>query len=368
MATTVTQSEFSAKRAEGFNHIPVARTVLADAETPLSAYAKLAQGPRSFLFESVEGGERWGRYSIIGLPAKTWLTVEGYRLSLFEAGECVESRDVIDPLQEIERYQQHFNSAPAPELPIFHGGLVGYFGYDTVPYTESKLMNSCPPDELDLPDIFLVLAEEVLIFDGLRGTLTLVVNADATRDNSYEAALARLDEIEATLMNAHAHFGTINLDPSVDDFDASTIRYRTTQSEYEAWVERIRENILEGEVMQVVLSQRLSLPLKAPSLSLYPALRNLNPSPYMYFLDLNGFEVIGSSPEILVRLEGGVVTVRPIAGTRGRGATDEEDQALEAELLADQKEIAEHLMLIDLGRNDVGRLSEAGSVSLTITR
>ena len=365
MATTLTQSEFSAKRTEGFNRIPLARTVLADAETPLSAYAKLAQGPRSFLFESVEGGERWGRYSIIGLPAKTWLTIEGYRLSLFEAGECVESRDVTDPLQEIERYQQHFNSAPEPALPIFHGGLVGYFGYDTMRYTESKLTHSCPPDELHLPDILLVLAEEVLIFDGLRGTLTLVVNADATSDNAYEAALARLDEIEATLISAHAQLSTINLDPSVDDFDASTIRYRTTQSEYEAWVERIREYILEGEVMQVVPSQRLSLPLKSPPLSLYRALRNLNPSPYMYFLDLDGFEVIGSSPEILVRFEGGLVTVRPIAGTRGRGATEEEDQALEAELLADQKEIAEHLMLIDLGRNDVGRVSEAGSVSLT---
>ena len=184
MAITLTQSEFSARQAEGFNRIPVARTVLADAETPLSAYAKLAQGARSFLFESVEGGERWGRYSIIGLPAKTWLTVEGYRLSLFESDECVENRDVTDPLQEIERYQQRFKSAPAPDLPVFHGGLVGYFGYDTVRYTESKLMDSCPPDELNVPDILLVLAEEVLIFDGLRGTLTLVVNADATCDDA----------------------------------------------------------------------------------------------------------------------------------------------------------------------------------------
>ena len=341
------------------------RTVLADAETPLSAYAKLAQGPRSFLFESVEGGERWGRYSIIGLPAKTWLTIEGYRLSLLESGECVESRYETDPLQEIECYQQHFNSAPAPALPIFHGGLVGYFGYDTVRYTESKLTHSCPPDELDLPDILLVLAEEVLIFDGLRGTLTLVVNADATSDNAYEAALARLDEIEATLLSAQDQLNTINLDLPVDGFDASTICYRTTQSGYEAWVERIPEYILEVEVMKVVPSQRLSLPLKSPPLSLYRALRNLNPSPYMYFLDLDGFEVIGSPSEILVRLEGGLVTVRSIAGTRGRGATEEEDQALEAELLADQKEIAEHLMLIDLGRNDVGRVSKGGSVSLT---
>lgn len=365
MTIAITQSAFLERKAEGFNRIPVARTVLADTETPLSAYAKLAQGPRSFLFESVEGGERWGRYSIIGLPAKTWLTVEGHRLSMYEDGARVECRDVEDPLAEIELYQQQFMSAPAPELPVFHGGLVGYFGYDTVRYTESKLMASCPPDELGVPDILLVLAEEVLIFDGLRGTLTVVVNADSTLDNAYESALERQDEIEATLASAHAQLSSINLDPSIDDFDASAIRYRTKQSEYEAWVERLREYILEGEILQAVPSQRLSLPFNAPPLSLYRALRNLNPSPYMYFLDLDGFEVIGSSPEILVRLEDGLMTVRPIAGTRKRGKTEEEDQALEVELLADKKEIAEHLMLIDLGRNDVGRVSQAGSVKLT---
>ena len=365
MIPTITQTVFSERKAEGFNRIPVARTVLADTETPLSAYAKLAQGPRSFLFESVEGGERWGRYSIIGLPAKTWLAVEGYQLSLYVAGERVESREVADPLDEIERYQQQFRSAPAPERPVFHGGMVGYFGYDTGRYSEQKLMSSCPPDELGVPDILLVLAEEVLIFDNLRGTLTLVINADANEEGALDQALERLDEIEATLAGAQTQFGAINLDPPPIDQNAETIHYRTQQSEYEAWVDRIREYILEGEVLQVVPSQRLSMPLKAPPLSLYRALRNLNPSPYMYFLDLDGFEVIGSSPEILVRLEDGLMTVRPIAGTRKRGATEEEDQALEAELLADQKEIAEHLMLIDLGRNDVGRVSEPGSVTLT---
>ncbi len=191
----------------------MARTILADTETPLSAYAKLAQGPRSFLFESVEGGERWGRYSIIGLPATTWLAVEGYQLSLYVAGERVESREVADPLDEIERYQQQFRSAPAPELPVFHGGMVGYFGYDTVRYSERKLMSSCPPDELGVPDILLVLAEEVLIFDNLRGTLTLVINADANEEGALEKALERLDEIEATLAGAQTQFGAINLDP-----------------------------------------------------------------------------------------------------------------------------------------------------------
>lgn len=192
-------------------------------------------------------------------------------MSLFASGECVKSRDVADPLQKIERYQRQFMSAPAPELPVFHGGLVGYFGYDTVCCTKSKLMDSCPPDELPVPDILLMLAEQVLIFDGLRGILTMVVNADATRDNVYEAALARLDDIEAALASAsaHAQFGSITLDPALGDFDDSAIRYRTWQSEYEGWVERIREHILEGEAMQVVPSQRLSLPLTAPPLSLH---------------------------------------------------------------------------------------------------
>ena len=365
MTSGITPAQFAAFEADGFNRIPVARTILADTETPLSAYAKLAKGPRSFLFESVEGGERWGRYSIIGLPAQTWLTVEGYRLNLYQGGECIESRDVADPLREIELYQQQFRSAPAPELPVFHGGLVGYFGYDTVRYSEPRLSATCPPDELGLPDIQLMLAEEVLIFDNLRGTLTLVINADASQHDAYEIAVMRLDALEDALATAQATFHGIDLNPVASDGDDSAIRYRTSQSEYEAWVGNVRELVHEGDVMQVVPSQRLSLPLHSPPLSLYRALRNLNPSPYMYFLDLGGFEVIGSSPEILVRLQQGVVTVRPIAGTRKRGADEDEDLALEAELLADQKEVAEHLMLIDLGRNDVGRVSESGSVTLT---
>ena len=364
MTAPLTHAEFLEQQAAGYNRIPVARTILADTDTPLSAYAKLAQGPRSFLFESVEGGERWGRYSIIGLPATTWLIVEGHRLSIFSAGECIDSREVSNPLDEIERYQAQFRSAPAPDLPVFHGGLVGYFGYDTVRYSEPKLLNSCPPDELGVPDILLLLAEEVLIFDNLRGTLTLVINADANAEDAYGNALARLQEIEEQLPTATASFAPIKLDAEADS-PTPSVRHRTQQKEYESWVEQIREYILAGEVMQVVPSQRLSVPLTAAPLSLYRALRNLNPSPYMYFLDLDGFEVIGSSPEILVRLEDGIVTVRPIAGTRKRGASEEEDQALEADLLSDAKEIAEHLMLIDLGRNDVGRVSEAGSVTLT---
>jgi len=365
VTATITHAEFLALGDEGFNRVPVARTILADAETPLSAYAKLAQGPRSFLFESVEGGERWGRYSIIGLPASTWLTVEGYCLRFFESGHCAESREVADPLAVIQEYQQQFKSAPLADLPVFHGGLVGYFGYDTVRYTEPKLKDSCPPDELGVPDIMLLLAEEVLIFDNLRGTLTLVINADVSREGAYERAVARLDEIEHTLPTLSAGLSGISLAPPEASEQLADVQHRTQQAEFESWVETIREYILEGEVMQVVPSQRLSLPFQAPSLSLYRALRNLNPSPYMYFLDLDGFEVIGSSPEILVRLEQGLVTVRPIAGTRKRGVTEEEDRALETELLADQKEIAEHLMLIDLGRNDVGRVSQAASVTLT---
>ena len=228
MTAPLTHAEFLEQQAAGYNRIPVARTILADTDTPLSAYAKLAQGPRSFLFESVEGGERWGRYSIIGLPATTWLIVEGHRLSIFAAGECIDSREVNNPLDEIERYQAQFRSAPAPDLPVFHGGLVGYFGYDTLRYSEPKLLNSCPPDELGVPDILLLLAEEVLIFDNLRGTLTLVINADANAEDAYGNALARLQEIEAQLPTATASFAPIKLDAEPDS-PTPSVRHRTQQ-------------------------------------------------------------------------------------------------------------------------------------------
>lgn len=357
--------EFKRLQDEGYRQIPITRTILADMETPLSAYRKLASGPYSFLFESVQGGEKWGRYSIIGLPARRWLTVSGNDVTLFENGEVHQKTTCDDPLDFIETAHQKFQSAPLKGLPVFHGGLVGYFGYDTVRYVEPKLQHSCPKDVLGCPDILLMVAEEVLVFDNLAGTLTMVVNAAVDEPESYARATARLDELEQTLPKPGPALQAI----AIGELDTSIIEasahFTTQQAEFEGWVERIREYILDGDVMQVVPSQRMSIDFDRQPISLYRALRNLNPSPYMYFLDMGDFQIVGSSPEILVRSEQGQVTVRPIAGTRKRGKTEQEDDALAADLLADAKEIAEHLMLIDLGRNDIGRIAKPGSLALT---
>jgi anthranilate synthase component 1 len=359
------QQDFAALAAQDFNRIPVSRQVLADLETPISAYRKLAEGPYSFFFESVQGGEKWGRYSIIGLPCRTVLKVFDYRAELWVDGELSESTETDDPLAYVESYQESFQAAPVEGMPVFHGGLVGYFGYDTVRYVEPRLRAGMPPDQMGTPDILLMLAEEVVVFDNLSGTIRLIVNVDPSREDALETANRRLDELVQRLREPMPALPEVALDGG----DSSALEARAesyfTQEMYEAAVDKVKEYVLAGDVMQVVPSQRMSLDFDAPPLNLYRALRNLNPSPYMYFLDLEDFHIVGSSPEILARLEDGEVTVRPIAGTRRRGYTEEEDHALEEELLADPKEIAEHLMLIDLGRNDVGRIAKTGTVELT---
>ncbi len=359
------QQDFAALAAQGFNRIPVSREVLADLETPVSAYRKLAEGPYSFFFESVQGGEKWGRYSIIGLPCRTLFKVYGFRVETWEGGELLDSQEVDDPLEYVEQYQQRFNTAPREDLPVFHGGLVGYFGYDTVRYVEPRLRDSVPPDPMGNPDILLMLAEEVLVFDNLAGTIRLVVNADPAQPDALQAAQRRLDELVVQLRQPMQPLPEVALHGADSAQLEEQAESDFTQAMYEAAVDRVKEYVLAGDVMQVVPSQRMSVPFSAPPLNLYRALRNLNPSPYMFFLDLDDCQIVGSSPEILARLERGTVTVRPIAGTRRRGHTEEEDRAMEAELLADPKEIAEHLMLIDLGRNDVGRIATTGSVELS---
>ena len=359
----MTPEQFADLVKQGYNRIPVTREILADLETPLSCYLKLARGPYSYLFESVEGGEKWGRYSLLGLPSATVLKVRGNDLSIENNGTVVEVRETPDPLAEIETFARQYRVPNLPNLPRFTGGLVGYFGYDTVRYVEPRLAASCPPDELGVPDILLMASHEVLVFDNLKGQLSFIVLADASQADAWESAQRRLDELEAGLRQPLPALDKVSLTSNGVSESAFTSSFG--QERYEQVVEAIKEYIVAGDVMQVVPSQRLSLPFSAKPINLYRALRCLNPSPYMYFLDLDGFEIVGSSPEILTRLEGGEVTVRPIAGTRPRGATPEEDQALEQDLLADPKEIAEHLMLIDLGRNDVGRVSQIGSVELT---
>lgn len=356
--------QFSLLAQRGFNRIPVVREVLADLDTPLSAYIKLADGAYTYLFESVQGGEKWGRYSIIGLPAREVIRVHGHEVSVERSG-CVTVRErVEDPLSWIEQFQAHYHVAELDGLPRFTGGLVGYFGFDTIRYIEPRLAHGADhkPDPIGNPDIMLMVSEEVVVFDNLSGKLSCIVHADPALPDSLLHAEARLDALSVQLHEAHARYQISNSSRQVKekDFDSSF-----TRDGYEAAVRHIRKYIVEGDVMQVVPSQRMSIPFTAQPLDLYRALRQLNPSPYMYYLHLGDFHIVGSSPEILARLEDGLVTVRPIAGTRPRGRDEEEDLALERELLADPKELAEHLMLIDLGRNDVGRVSEIGSVTVT---
>ncbi len=362
----ITEAEFRQLAADGHTLIPVVREVLSDLDTPLSVYLKLADGPHGYLFESVEGGERFGRHSIIGLPAERVYAFHGRELRVSEHGEVVESRTVADPLAEIERLRSARKVAKLDGLPGFSGGLVGWFGFETIGCIEPRFAGAAAPDELGTPDILLMESTEVAVFDNLKGRLYLIVHADPRQPQAWARAQRRLDALVHRLRHAGAAYPE-TLDAGVldeTDFDSGFTREGFIEA-----VEKAKDYIRAGDIFQVVLSQRLSVPFRARPVDVYRALRALNPSPYMYFLDTGSTQVVGSSPEILVRLQHdsngqGTVTVRPIAGTRPRGDTPEADAALEAELLADPKERAEHLMLIDLGRNDVGRVSEAGSVEV----
>ncbi|MEH6823875.1 MAG: anthranilate synthase component I [Motiliproteus sp.] len=357
----MTPERFSELAQQGYNRIPVMREVLADLDTPLSTYLKLAHGPYSYLLESVQGGEKWGRYSIIGLPCRTVLKVFGRQVRIETDGEVVEQSEQADPLAFVEQFQARFKVPELKGLPRFNGGLVGYFGYDTVRYIEPRLKN-VPKDDLNTPDILLMVSDEVVVFDNLSGRLMLVSHADPGVDNAFEQAQIKLDQHIAKLRDAISNEAVPAQRRQVLESD---FKPGFAEADFKAAVARIKEYILAGDVMQTVIAQRMSIPFEARPLDLYRALRSLNPSPYMFLLNLGDFDVVGSSPEILARLEDGEVTVRPIAGTRKRGITEEQDLALERELLDDPKEIAEHLMLIDLGRNDVGRVAEIGSVELT---
>ncbi|MDQ1090886.1 anthranilate synthase component 1 [Xanthomonas sacchari] len=357
----ITREQFQRYAAEGHTRIPVVREVLSDLDTPLSVYLKLADAPHTYLFESVEGGERFGRYSIIGLPVRRVYTFRGHTLEVRDHGALIERREVADPFAEVEALRAQHVVPKLAGVPGFTGGLVGWFGFECIGYIEPRLAGGVARDELDTPDILLMLSEEVAVFDNLKGRLYLIVHADPAEADAWERAQARLDALTTTLRQPGAGYPA----PLARDvLDESDFVSGFTRECFIAAVETSKDYIRAGDIFQVVLSQRLSVPFNARPVDVYRALRALNPSPYMYFLDVGDTQVVGSSPEILVRLENGQVTVRPIAGTRPRGKTPEEDQALEAELLADPKERAEHLMLIDLGRNDAGRVSQAGSVAV----
>ena len=365
----ITELEFKSLASEGYNRIPLMAEAFADLETPLSLYLKLAHtkegGRHSFLLESVVGGERFGRYSFIGLPARTLLRASGFgaqaKTEVVTDGQVVETA-AGNPLDFIADYQKRFKVALRPGLPRFCGGLAGYFGYDAVRYIEKKLEDSCPPDTLGCPDILLLQCEELAVIDNLSGKLYLIVYADPAQPEAYSKGKKRLRELKEQLKYSVSA-------PVVKPTESHPAQRDFAKADYLAAVERAKELIAAGDFMQVQVGQRIHKRYTESPLSLYRALRSLNPSPYMYFYDFGDFHVVGASPEILVRQEkteeGTKVTIRPLAGTRPRGATPEKDKATEVELINDPKERAEHVMLIDLARNDIGRIAQTGTVKVT---
>lgn len=359
----MTQDQLTTLAAAGYNRIPVSREILADLDTPLSTFLKLAQGPYSYLFESVQGGEKWGRYSIIGLPCQERIEISGHTFRHIHQGQVVASYECNDPLAEVESFRNRFKVAPIEGLPKFTGGLVGYFGHDTIRYIEPRLDGAQHEDTLQVPDILLMVSEQVVVFDNLSGKLQLITHADPQEADALLQAHERLDALEIRLRTSIANATSPGTGrPPIEESDFQS---GFTEKGFKQAVARIKDYILAGDIMQCVLSQRMSVPFSAEPLDLYRALRSLNPSPYMFHINLEDFQVVGASPEILTRMEDGEITVRPLAGTRKRGHNEAEDQALETELLADPKERAEHVMLIDLGRNDIGRVSQTGSVQVT---
>lgn len=353
----MTQSEYNELVAQGYNRIPLVLETFADLDTPLSVYLKLANQPYTYLLESVLGGERFGRYSVIGLPAKTRIEANGNDVSIIKdsGSEKIRANNVLD---FIESYLADFRIAPHTGLPRFCGGLVGYFAYDTIRYIEPRLAGHARPDTLHTPDVLLLLSEELVVVDNLSGKLYLIIYINPESDNAYQAGKNRLKELLAGLRQP------VTIPDEKPCHPAAAV-CEFSETDFIAAVERAKRYIVDGDIMQVVLSQRTSKPFSASPLALYRALRSLNPSPYMFYYHLDNFHIVGASPEILVRLENDTVTVRPIAGTRPRGKSLQEDSFLAADLLADPKERAEHVMLMDLGRNDIGRVAQIGTVNVT---
>jgi anthranilate synthase component I len=358
MQQTLTVSEFNALAVQGYNRIPLVLETFADLDTPLSLYLKLGNVPYSYLLESVQGGERFGRYSIIGLPAKTRIVANGFNIEVIQGDVVIETHKNTNALDFVRTFQARFKTPAYEGLPRFTGGLAGYFGYETIRYIEKRLADTNKPDVLGVPDVLLMVSEEIAVVDNLSGKLYFIVYADTSEADAYQSAQSRLNELVAQLRKTVAI-------PESTPTAQSKASSEFGEDNFKAAVKTAQAYILEGDIMQVVLSQRMSQAYTAEPLALYRALRSLNPSPYMFYYDMGDHHVVGASPEILVRLDNGIVTSRPIAGTRPRGKTREQDLALADELLADPKERAEHVQLMDLGRNDVGRVAQTGTVKVT---
>lgn len=358
MTTLITSDKFNSYKAEGFNLIPLVKSFDVGHETPLSIYQKLANLPFSYLLESVEGGERFGRYSIIGLPSQKRIVIRGDVIEVIDQNKVIEKETTQNPLNFIQNYLSQFKVPHDLELPRFAGGLAGYFGYETIQYIEARLKHKKTKDTLGVPDILLMLSDELIVVDNVAKKIFIVSYADPSIKDAYVLGVARLDKLYDQLHQS------IKIEP-LQTLNLSEAKSEFGEEAFKKAVEKAKSYIFEGDIMQVVLSQRMSQKFEAPPLALYESLRTLNPSPYMFYYHMDDHHVVGASPEILVRLEDETVTVRPIAGTRPRGKTEEEDKKLEKELLADPKECAEHVQLMDLGRNDIGRVSQSGSVKVT---
>jgi anthranilate synthase component I len=358
MTTLITSDKFNTYKAEGFNFIPLVKSFDVGHETPLSIYQKLANLPFSYLLESVEGGERFGRYSIIGLPSKKRIVIRDDVIEVIDQNQVIEKETTQNPLNFIQNYLSQFKVPHDLELPRFAGGLAGYFGYETIQYIEARLKHKKTKDAIGVPDILLMLSDELIVVDNVAKKIFIVSYADPSIKDAYALGVARLDKLYDQLHQSMKiePLQTLNLSEAKSEFG---------EEAFKKAVEKAKSYIFEGDIMQVVLSQRMSQKFEASPLALYESLRTLNPSPYMFYYHMDDHHVVGASPEILVRLEDETVTVRPIAGTRPRGKTEEEDKKLEKELLADPKECAEHVQLMDLGRNDIGRVSQSGSVKVT---
>jgi anthranilate synthase component 1 len=364
MFTTLTKKQFEEYKEQGFNRIPLVLESFADLDTPLSVYTKLANQPYSYLLESVEGGDKFGRYSIIGLPSKLRIQINDNKILVFEGDTVKKEINDENPLDFIDQFMANFKVPTDLDLPRYSGGLAGYFGYETIKYIEPKLCKKFVEDKLALPDILLMLSDEIVVFDNISGTLFIINYVDPSITDAYELGLKKLQKLVNNLQSGPSPFASFENSES-DQSNFTEVFSEFGEEHFKTAVDKAKQYIFDGDIMQVVLSQRMTKPFESNPLSLYRTLRSLNPSPYMFFYHMGDHYVVGASPEILVTLVGEKVTVRPIAGTRPRGQDDSEDIQFEKDLLADPKEIAEHVQLMDLGRNDVGRVAKTGTVNVT---
>jgi anthranilate synthase component 1 len=357
----MTKKEFIDYINQGYNLIPLTLSISNNDIDPIDVYEILSDKPKSYLFESLEGDKDWSRYTIIGLPSDEYIELNGNVINHFKSNKKITTIENDDPITWIEKFQSSFNVMKNDELPNFQGGLVGFFGFDTVQYFEPSLKSTSQTDLMKTPDICLMISKEILIFDKINNLIHILVYADDS-SGSYDLSLQKINKLKEWLLafKPPVHETSIinkNININID--------YLFGKDDFISAVKKIKEYIVNGDAMQVVLSQRMSIDFTGEPISFYRELRQLNPSPYMYYLNMGDYHIVGSSPEILVRLEDNLITVRPIAGTRPRGSNDDQDSILEDELLNDPKEKAEHLMLIDLGRNDAGKVSKIGSIKLT---